>query len=180
MSLARPRHLAASALALAGCGYTGKSIDAHAHFESGPAAGRIQPNVSGRPDVLLGDMDRAGVDRAVLLVVPPSPDLAAVRELHDRVAALLRAHPGRFLAVGAVQPSDGEPGLRELERIAALGYRGVKLSPSKLELETRPRCRPSSPGPPRSSSWSTSRGGGRERRTRRGSSPSPSPRAASC
>jgi len=134
--LAAPAPALALALALAGCGYTGKSIDAHAHFESGPAAGRIQPNVSGRPDVLLGDMDRAGVDRAVLLVVPPSPDLAAVRELHDRVAALLKAHPGRFLAVGAAQPSDGESGLRELERIAALGYRGVKLSPSKLELDT--------------------------------------------
>jgi predicted TIM-barrel fold metal-dependent hydrolase len=128
--------LASAAVALAGCGYTGKSIDAHAHFESGSSPGRIQPNVSGRPDVLLEQMDGSGVERAVLLVVPPTPDLAAVRELHDKVAALLRSRPGRFIAVGAVQPSDGEPGLRELERIAQLGYRGVKLSPSKLDLDT--------------------------------------------
>ena len=128
--------LASTALALAGCGYTGKSIDAHAHFESGASPGRIQPKVSGRPDVLLEQMDGAGVERAVLLVVPPSPDLGAVRELHDQVAALLRSRPGRFIAVGAVQPSDGEPGLRELERIAQLGYRGVKLSPTKLDLDT--------------------------------------------
>ena len=128
--------LASTVLAFTGCGYAGKSIDAHAHFESGVSPGRIQPKVSGRPDVLLEQMDGAGVERAVLLVVPPSPDLAAVRELHDQVAALLHSRPGRFIAVGAVQPSDGEPGLRELERIAALGYRGVKLSPSKLDLDT--------------------------------------------
>src|SRR5215472_5672643 len=131
-------HLAAAAggLLLAGCAYTGKTIDAHAHFESGSSPGRIQPNVSGRSDVLLNEMDRVGVERAVLLVVPPGGDLAAAREMHDQVAALLKSNPGRFIATGSVQPSDGDAGLRELDRIAALGFRGVKLSPSRLELQT--------------------------------------------
>jgi uncharacterized protein len=127
---------AIAGLALAGCAYTGKAIDAHAHFESGSSPGRIQPNMSGRSDVLLQQMERSGVERAVLLVVPPSADLAAAHELHDQVAALLKARPGRFIAVGAVQASDGDAGLRELDRIASMGYRGVKLSPSKVELQT--------------------------------------------
>ena len=128
--------LLAAALALGGCSYSGKIIDAHTHFESDRGPARIHPQVSGRPDVLLQEMDRVGVERAVLLVVPPGGDLAAAREMHDQVAALLKNIPGRFIAIGSVQPSDGDPGLRELDRIAALGFRGVKLSPSKLELQT--------------------------------------------
>jgi predicted TIM-barrel fold metal-dependent hydrolase len=128
--------LLAAALALGGCTYTGKIIDAHAHLESGRDPARIHPQVSGRPDVLLREMDQVGVERAVLLVVPSGTDLAGVREMHDQVATLLKTSPGRFIAIGSVQPSDGEAGLRELDRIATLGFRGVKLSPSKLELQT--------------------------------------------
>src|SRR5262245_64825520 len=94
--------LAAAAVVLGGCGYTGKIIDAHAHFESDSAPGRIHPSVSGRPGVLLAEMNRSGVDRAVLLVVPSGADLAAARELHDQVAAVARANPGRFIPIGAV------------------------------------------------------------------------------
>ena len=82
--------LVAAALALGGCSYTGKIIDAHAHLESDRGSARIHQGVSGRPDVLLREMDQAGVERAVLLVVPPGGDLAAAREMHDQVAALLR------------------------------------------------------------------------------------------
>jgi predicted TIM-barrel fold metal-dependent hydrolase len=128
--------LVAAALALSGCSYTGKIIDAHTHLESDRGSAGIHPQVSGRPDVLLREMDQVGVERAVLLVVPPGADLAAARDMHDQVAALLKSNPGRFIGIGSVQPSDGDPGLRELDRIAALGFRGVKLSPSKLELQT--------------------------------------------
>ena len=96
--------LVAAALTLCGCTYTGKIIDAHAHLEADRGPARIHPQVSGRPDVLLREMDRVGVERAVLLVVPPGVDLVAARDMHDQVAGLLKASPGRFIAIGSVQP----------------------------------------------------------------------------
>jgi uncharacterized protein len=131
------RWMLAGVVALAaGCAYTGPAIDAHAHFESDAAPGRIHPKVSGKPGALLEAMDGAGVARTVLLVVPTGPDLAAARVLHDQVAAVVKKSPDRFIGVGSVQPSDGDAGLHELERIAALGFRGVKLSPTRLDLST--------------------------------------------
>lgn len=128
--------LLASAALLAGCAYTGPAIDAHAHFESDSTPGRIHPRLSGRPEVLLEAMDGAGVARTALIVVPPGQDLASARVLHDQVAALLKKNPERFIGIGSVQPTDGDPGLHELERIAGLGFRGVKMSPTKLDLGT--------------------------------------------
>ena len=128
--------LSAVAALVAGCAYTGPAIDAHAHFESDSAPGRIQPRLSSKPEALLEGMDAAGVARTALLVVPPGPDLASARVLHDQVAVLLKKSPERFIGVGSVQPSDGEAGIHELERIAGLGFRGVKISPTKLDLST--------------------------------------------
>jgi predicted TIM-barrel fold metal-dependent hydrolase len=129
--------VATSLLGLAGCAYTGQAIDAHAHFESDTAPGRIHPRLSGKPAILLDEMGEAKVERAALIVVPPSQDLAVARVLHDQVAALLKRQPGRFIGIGAVQPADGEAGLREMERIAGLGFRGVKITPpGNLDLGT--------------------------------------------
>jgi uncharacterized protein len=117
--------LAGVAALAAGCAYTGPAIDAHAHFESDAAPGRIHPKLSGKPGALLEAMDEAGVARTVLLVVPAGQDLAAARVLHDQVAAVVKKSPDRFIAVGLVPPSYREA-----------GFRGVKLSPTRLDLAT--------------------------------------------
>jgi len=81
-------------------------------------------------------MDRSRVERAVLLAVTPgAADAAGVRQTNDQLAAFLRAHPDRFLAIAALPP-EGEAALREVERVAALGFSGVKLSPERLDLGT--------------------------------------------
>lgn len=85
----------------------------HAAARSAPAG----------PDDLLTAMERDGVDLAVCLSWPfASPPLLA--EQNDWLAGLARAHPGRIVAFGCVNPAD--PGAAdEVRRCARLGLRGI-------------------------------------------------------
>lgn len=121
-------------LLLTGCAapFTGALLDAHAHYDS---AGQLRPRSGQQTQDLLQQMAQAHVERAVLLAVPPpAADASGVRQANDSLAAFAHAHPGRFLLVAALPTLEGEAALREVERVAALGFAGVKLSPERLDL----------------------------------------------
>ncbi len=120
--------------AAAGCAapFTGPLVDAHAHYDP---AGQLRPRSGQAAGSLTADMDQAHVERAVLLAVPaPLADAAGVRQANDQLAAFVRAHPGHFLPIAALPALEGDTALRETERVAPLGFAGVKLSPERLEL----------------------------------------------
>jgi predicted TIM-barrel fold metal-dependent hydrolase len=120
--------------ALAGCvaPLAAPLVDAHAHYDP---AGQLRPRSGQRAGNLPAEMAEAHVERAVLLAVPPpGADAAAVRQTNDQLAAYVRAHPGYFLAIAALPSTDSEAALREAERVAPLGFSGVKLSPERLDL----------------------------------------------
>jgi predicted TIM-barrel fold metal-dependent hydrolase len=80
------------------------------------------------PDELLGEMDRYGVDRAVIC---PVDRCIAVdnREGNDLVLGAARTHPGRFYAFATANPWYGNRALAELRRAIGEGARGIKLHP---------------------------------------------------
>jgi predicted TIM-barrel fold metal-dependent hydrolase len=107
-------------------------IDMHTHVFPGrlaaavPAiAGRagIAPVCDGTVDGLNDLMRRAGIDRAVVVPVATKP--SQVRSINEWLATL---DDERIEPFGAIHPymDDAEA---ELERLAALGFRGVKLHP---------------------------------------------------
>jgi predicted TIM-barrel fold metal-dependent hydrolase len=121
------------ALVPAGCltSFSGPLVDAHAHYDP---AGQLRPRSGQRPGDLAQEMAQAHVERAVLLAVsPPFADASAIRQTNDQLSAFARTHPGHFLPIAAL-PTDAEAALREVERVAALGFSGVKLSPERLDL----------------------------------------------
>jgi len=78
------------------------------------------------PAELLGEMDAAGVERAVLNALPGSA---------DEVAAFARAHPERFAVAAEVEPRDGMRTVREIERLVGdLGVRVIRVIPFKVGL----------------------------------------------
>jgi predicted TIM-barrel fold metal-dependent hydrolase len=78
------------------------------------------------PDELVGEMEVAGIGRAVLNALPGSA---------DRVAEFPRAHPGRFALAAEVDPLGGMRTVREVERLVTeLGARVIRVIPFKVGL----------------------------------------------
>lgn len=84
-------------------------------------------------DELVGEMDAAGVDQAVLI----APDFSHVAQtklsqadLADLHAEVMSRHPGRFMVMWGVDPRAGDDGLRLFQHcVADLGFHGLKLYP---------------------------------------------------
>jgi uncharacterized protein len=118
--------------------------DAHVHFFSPgffdalgtqqglPAAGRVgavtgalgwdePPSVAALADRWVGELDRHGVARAVLIASVPADEAA--------VAAAVAAHPGRFIGFYMLDPTRDDA-LDRLAWSAAHGLRGVCLFPA--------------------------------------------------
>lgn len=96
-------------------------FDSHTHIGYGMHSGRRQT-----ADQLLREMDRFGVDRALVI---PFPIVEDHRAAHDEIAAAVRAHPDRLSGAACVNPFT--PQFRdELKRCKQeLGFVAMKLQP---------------------------------------------------
>jgi hypothetical protein len=95
-------------------------IDSHCHLGAG-----FRKRVS--VDDLLREMDRAGVEMAVVTTVD---EFIAVsnREGNDEVLRAVRSHRDRLRGLAAVNPWFREQGVRELKRCLEAGLSGLKLN----------------------------------------------------
>ncbi len=95
-------------------------IDSHCHLGVGF---RKRATV----DDVLREMDRAGVERAVVSTVD---EFIAVsnREGNDEILRAVRAHPDRLKGLSAVNPWFREKGVFELSRCLGAGLSGLKLN----------------------------------------------------
>ena len=81
------------------------------------------------PEEFLSYLDRAGVERAVL-VNYVSPEVVGYTErANDFVSKYASADPGRLIAVGSVLPSHATPGAEVERLVRSLGIRALKIHP---------------------------------------------------
>ena len=73
---------------------------------------------------LVRDMDEAQVDAAVIMGIGWTNQNLA-REANDYILQAAQEHPGRLTGFCSVNPAWGEDALKEVERCARLGARGV-------------------------------------------------------
>lgn len=88
-------------------------------------------------DAYLGKMDRAGIERSLLIAVRAG-DLRVKYSHHipyETVAAHCEAHPDRFSGLAGIDPSRIVDGVRDLEHaVTELGFVGAHLYPHWFEL----------------------------------------------
>lgn len=136
-------------------------IDAHGHFLPGALAGALErrsafPRLERRAEggyihygpnsghallpqmedigARLADMDRDGIDLAVLCMNVPGVDgfeaaegVAVAREANDELAQLARDHAGRLASLAILPNRDPAASARELERAVGAGLRGAAI-----------------------------------------------------
>lgn len=114
--------------------YAGPLIDVHAHL-------RIGEDDAGRPDQPKGTRElraleeQAGAAHAALIVIARKGKLDETRSRNDAAIEAARTSQGFFFAVASVHPDDGEAALAELDRVARLGVRVIKLHPNTQNFD---------------------------------------------
>ena len=105
-------------------------IDFHVHIdESEDANANGVPVQMGREDILK-NMDDAGIDISVLLVMAFKGEMKKTREKNEWLSDICR-QDDRLVGFGSVHPNDGKPALEEMDRcINDLGLKGFKLHPN--------------------------------------------------
>lgn len=106
--------------------YNGPVVDPHVHLQLDDLmCTGIRPE---RPEDYLKATAELDLRAAGVLVMAPQGDLLRTRQQNDLVLGL--ATEGPFYAMCSVHPSDGDQALKEVERVASAGARGLKLHPN--------------------------------------------------
>ncbi len=86
--------------------------------------------VSSDPAAFLKFLDEVGVERAGLINYVSSDVIGFPPEVNDWIANYCKADPKRLLAFGSVHPKYVADAGAEVDRLAKIGIRGLKIHPS--------------------------------------------------
>jgi predicted TIM-barrel fold metal-dependent hydrolase len=124
----------APSLALAADHYTGPVIDTHAHLRLTDDDGALPNHPKGIAPLRALDQ-AANVQLSALIVIAQKGDMAATRAQNDAAIAAAASDPQHFYPIASVHPADGDAALVELERLAKLGVKVIKLHPNSQKFD---------------------------------------------
>eukprot|EP01023_Acetabularia_acetabulum_P064501 TRINITY_DN8356_c0_g1_i1.p1 TRINITY_DN8356_c0_g1~~TRINITY_DN8356_c0_g1_i1.p1 ORF type:complete len:308 (-),score=43.77 TRINITY_DN8356_c0_g1_i1:401-1324(-) len=94
------------------------------HFPYSIQVGSTEPAMAGNAEVLLGQMESAGVKGC--LIVQPANHLFD----HSYVSYVMDSYPGKFVGCLLADPTEDGGGVEELERLVTQeGYKAVRFNP---------------------------------------------------
>ncbi len=86
-------------------------------------------------DLLLEEMDAAGI--ALGVITARVSDFFGSVSNAD-VAAIVKAHPGRFVGIAAINPANRKAAIGDIEQALALGFKGVNIEPGAYPVPMYP------------------------------------------
>ncbi|MHB1908448.1 MAG: amidohydrolase family protein [Nitrososphaerales archaeon] len=113
--------------------YSGPIIDVHFH----PMLGK-EPILGSLPHAPENYLDLVkGLDVRFIgsLTIAPTGDLTKTRDENDALLKLAKETNGRFFPVCSVHPLDGIDALQEIDRVASLGAKALKLHPNTQQFD---------------------------------------------
>jgi uncharacterized protein len=125
---------AMSAQAANAAHYDGPIIDMHAHYRYGDRPS-VAPGHAAGTEALLKLDDAADVVQSALIVIASKGNVQDTSAQNDAVLKAAKESDGRFFPIVSVHPHDGSLALEELERVAKLGARVVKLHPNTQNFD---------------------------------------------
>lgn len=108
--------------------------DGAGYIHYGPGSGHALLPAMESIELRLEDMDRQGIDYAILSITVPGVDglpaedgAAVARSANDQLADIVSGHPDRFAALAVLAARDPAAAAAELERAVGLGLRGATV-----------------------------------------------------
>ncbi|MBE0522231.1 MAG: amidohydrolase [Candidatus Methanoperedenaceae archaeon] len=108
-------------------------IDAHNHV-GGPDKGDGEKQ---SPGEIVAEMDRLGIDRAVIFPFNEVQPGVSFSLANNRIADAIREYPDRLVGFARLDPDYGENAIEELRRDIRIGLAGLKLHPSSQSFSLR-------------------------------------------
>ncbi len=103
-------------------------IDTHAHILLPGQELSLNPSTPGSPDELKKQMEASGISMCGIMSMVAKDNLDVMREHNDYILKLAQENT-EFFPICSVHPLDGEAAVAEVERVAGLGAKGLKLHP---------------------------------------------------
>ncbi|NER17632.1 amidohydrolase family protein [Spongiivirga citrea] len=103
-------------------------IDTHAHIQLPGQELSLNPSTPASADELKSQMEAAGVSKCGIMSMVPKGNLAVTRQHNDYILKLAKEN-SEFFPICSVHPLDGKEALKEIERVAKLGAKAIKIHP---------------------------------------------------
>jgi predicted TIM-barrel fold metal-dependent hydrolase len=114
--------------------YTGEIVDIHNHVSFDDELGTTSDVYKGTPEEIIDLTKTTPIKKHGIITMARKGQLERTRKNNDRIIQLAKNN-AQFIPICSIHPDDGDSAIVEMERVARLGVRFLKLHPYSQHFE---------------------------------------------